>query len=235
LRLLALLVVALLPQAAKQWMLRHAFGYRIGRRVRIGVTIIDAMDCTIGDDVVIGHGNAVVGVRRFVVGDHARIGFLNLFRGGDLIEIGRYAEILRRNEVNSIPDAETVNDADPSVRIGAGAVITDGHRIDFTDRVDIGRRAIIGGRNSSLWTHNRQRTAPVSIGDFAYAGSEIRMTPGSAIPPRSIVGVGSVVVDRLVEQETLIAGVPAKIVKALSEHDRYLVDRKTRNDLPDDV
>lgn len=232
---MALGAVALLPQRAKQWILRSFFHYRIGRAVRIGVSIIDAAECAIGDGTVIGHGNAVIGVDRFVVGDHVRIGFLNLFRGGDAIEIGRYAEIIRRNEINSIPDAETVNVADPSVSIGAGAVITDGHRIDFTDRVTIGRRAIIGGRSSSIWTHNRQRTAPVSVGDFAYAGSEIRMTPGSAIPARSIVGVGSVVVDHLDEEDTLIAGVPAKVVKPLSEHDRYLVERKTRSDLPDDV
>jgi acetyltransferase-like isoleucine patch superfamily enzyme len=115
-------------------------------------------------------------------------------------------------------------------------VITDGHRIDFTDRVEIGRRAIIGGRNSSLWTHNRQRTAPLRVGEFAYVASEIRMTPGAAVPARSIVGVGSVVVDDLAEHVgTLIAGVPAKVLKPLSEHDQSLVERKTRADLPDDV
>lgn len=234
-RLVLLVAVALLPQGLKQLAYRHLFGYRIGKDVRIGVSLLDAGDCEIGDHTVIGHGNAVIGVERFVAGDHVRIGFLNLFRGGRSIEIGRYAEIVRRNEINSILDADPVNETDPSITIGAGSVITDGHRIDFTDRVTIGRRVIIGGRNSSLWTHNRQRTAPVSIGDFAYAGSEIRMTPGSAIPARSIVGVGSVVVDDLSEPETLIAGVPAKVVKSLSEHDRYLVERKTRSDLPDDV
>src|SRR5437660_8831530 len=48
----------------------------------------------------------------------------------------------------------------------SGSVVTAGHKIDFTDRVTIGRRTIIGGRNSSLWTHNRQRTLPVEIGEL---------------------------------------------------------------------
>jgi hypothetical protein len=33
----------------------------------------------------------------------------------------------------------------------------------------------------------------------------------------------------------LIAGVPAKVVKDLDEEDQFLIQRKTREDLPDDV
>jgi hypothetical protein len=33
----------------------------------------------------------------------------------------------------------------------------------------------------------------------------------------------------------LIAGVPARAVKQLSEGDRFLVENKTRPDLPDDI
>jgi hypothetical protein len=51
-----------------------------------------------------------------------------------------------------------VNEIDPVFLLGDGSIVTTGHKIDFTDRVEIGRRVILGGRNSSLWTHNRQRT-----------------------------------------------------------------------------
>ena len=234
-RLAALAAVAVLPQGAKQWVLRALFGYRIGRGVRIGVSVIDAGLCEIGDGTVIGHGNLVIGVGRFVLGDHVRIGHLNLFRGGDEITIGRYAELLRRNELNSIPQPDVVTKTDPRLVIGPGAVITDGHRLDFTDRIEIGRRAVIGGRASSLWTHNRQRTAPIRVGELAYVGSEVRMAPGSAIPDHSVVGMGSVVTEAIGDGITLIAGVPARVVKPLSEDDLFLVERKTRNDLPDDV
>jgi hypothetical protein len=33
----------------------------------------------------------------------------------------------------------------------------------------------------------------------------------------------------------LIAGVPAKPIKELSDEDRFLVERKTRIDLPDEI
>jgi len=234
-RLLVLACIALLPSFLKRHCYRLFFGYRIGRRVRIGLSILDAATCEIGDDSQIGHLNLIVGVNNLRIGDHVRIGHLNMIRGGDEVTLGRYSELLRLNEINSIPDPDVVNPVDPRFELGAGSVITTGHKIDFTDRVQIGRRTIIGGRNSSFWTHNRQRTLPISIGDLAYVGSEIRMAPGASIPSRCIVGIGSVVTTELKDEEHLIAGVPAKAVKELHDEDRFLIERKTRLDLPDDI
>jgi len=234
-RLATLACIALLPSFLKRASYRLFFGYRIGKRVRIGLSIIDAKECQIDDDVTIGHLNVVIGVKQLVIADHVRIGHLNIIRGGNEVLLGRYAEIIRMNEINSIPDPEVVNPTDPRFLLGDGSIITTGHKIDFTDRVTIGRRSILGGRNSSLWTHNRQRTRPIDIGSFAYIGSEIRMAPGGALPSRCIVGIGSVITSELTSEGYLIAGVPARPVKELSEEDQFLIERKTRKDLPDDV
>ena len=234
-RLATLALIALLPSFLKRPSYRLLFGYRIGKRVRIGLSIVDARDCIIEDDVVIGHGNAFVGINKLALGDHVRIGHLNIIRGGDEVSLGRYSEIMRMNEINSIPEPDAVNATDPTFLLGAGSIVTTGHKIDFTDRVEIGRRTIIGGRNSSLWTHNRQRTLPIRIGSFAYIGSEIRIAPGGSLPSRCIVGIGSVVTNALTSEGYLIAGVPAKPVKELTEEDQFLVEKKTRKDLPDDV
>jgi acetyltransferase-like isoleucine patch superfamily enzyme len=234
-KLLVLAGLALLPSFLKRPCYRILFGYRIGRRVRIGVSILDAASCEIADDSRIGHLNMIVGVNKLVMGDHVRIGHLNIIRGGDEVVLGRYSELLRLNEINSIPEPEVVNPVDPRFALGEGSVVTTGHKIDFTDRVVIGRRTIIGGRNSSLWTHNRQKTRPITIGDFAYVGSEIRMAPGASIPSRCIVGIGSVITSEVDGEGWLIAGVPAKPIKELDGEDKFLIERKTRQDLPDDV
>ena len=226
---------AVLPSFLKRPSYRLFFGYKIGKRVRIGVSIIDAGECNIDDDVQMGHFNVITRVQKLTIKDHVRIGHLNIIRGGDEVSLGRYCEIIRMNEINSIPDPEVVNKIDPVFVLGDGSVVTTGHKIDFTDRVEIGRRVILGGRNSSLWTHNRQRTLPITIGELVYLGSEIRMAPGSAIPARSIVGIGSVITAALEEEGKLIAGVPAKTVKELSSEDQFLIERKTRPDLPGDV
>ncbi|MBA3286425.1 MAG: hypothetical protein H0U21_00165 [Acidimicrobiia bacterium] len=234
-RLVTHVLVAVLPNAAKLAVYRRIFGFRIGSRVRIGLSVIAARECEIGDDTVIGHGNAVIDVGRLELGDHVRIGSLNLVRGGDVVRIGRWSELLRRNELNSIVDPDPVNPTDPRLLIGPGCVITDGHRLDFTDRIELGERVIVGGRNSSLWTHNRQRTAPIRVGARTYIGSESRLAPGSSVPARSIVALGSVVVGEVAGEESLIGGVPATVLRPLDEHDRDLVDRPTRRDAPESL
>ncbi len=234
-RLLVLAVIALLPSFLKKPIYRLCFGYRIGKGVRIGVSLIDVGSCSIDDDVTIGHLNIFTRIDSLDIGDHVRIGHLNIIRGGQEVAIGRYAEIIRMNEINSIPEPDVVNVTDPRFILGAGSIVTTGHKIDFTDRVQIGKRTILGGRNSSLWTHNRQKTMPILIGSFTYVGSEIRMAPGSAIPSWSIVGMGAVITNALSEANTLIAGVPAKPIKQLSQEDHFLIERKTRLDLPDDI
>lgn len=234
-RLFVLGLVAFLPSFLKRPFYRVFFRYQIGKRVRIGLSIIDAKECKIGDDTKIGHLNVVIGVQKLSLGDNVKIGHVNIIRGGDEVSIGRYAEIIRMNEINSIPNPDVVNPTDPRFTLGDGSVITAGHKIDFTDRVEIGRRTILGGRNSSLWTHNRQRTRPITIGSFAYIGSEIRIAPGGSVPSNCIVGIGSVITSELTDQGFLIAGVPAKSIKELDESDKFLIQRKTRLDLPDDL
>ena len=63
-RLLTLATIAILPSFLKRPLYRLFFRYKIGKRVRIGVSIIDAGDCTIDDDVSIGHFNVVTRVQK---------------------------------------------------------------------------------------------------------------------------------------------------------------------------
>jgi len=235
LRLVVLACIALLPSIFKRPCYRLFFGYQIGKRVRIGLSILHAEKCEIADDVSIGHGNLIIGIKNLSIGDHVRIGHLNIIRGGDEVRLGRYAEIIRMNEINSIPEPDVVVPTDPRFLLGAGSIITTGHKIDFTDLVEIGERTILGGRNSSLWTHNRQRTRTIRIGSLCYIGSEIRIAPGGMIPSRCIVGIGAVITKPLKEENFLIGGVPAKPIKQLEAEDIFLIENKTRPDLPDNL
>ncbi|MEO5678487.1 MAG: hypothetical protein ABIS47_02355, partial [Acidimicrobiales bacterium] len=222
-RLALLAMVAVLPMPLKRLAYRLQ-GFEVARSARVGCSLIDARRCSLGEGVVIGHGNLVVGVGRLELGEHVHVGHLNIVRGGDDVVFERWSEVLRLNVINAIVDPILSGPATPTFRLGAGAVITAGHKIDFTDRVDIGRRAIIGGRGSSLWTHNRQQTGPLSVGEQAYLGSDCRMAPGSSVAPRSVVGMGAVVVGPLDQPEWLYGGVPAKPLKPLGEHDLVLVE-----------
>jgi len=234
-RLLLKAIIAFFPSSIKRFCYRHLFGYKIGKRVRIGLSIIDTSTCEIDDDVQIGHFNLLLGTQKLSIGDHARIGHLNIIRGGDEVRLGRYSEIIRLNEINSIPEPDVVNETDPRFILGDGAVVVASHKIDFTDRVELGKRVIVGGGNCSFWTHNRQMTEPIVVGDYSYLGSEIRLTPGCVIPPKCIVGIGAVITKKFEGEYKLIAGVPAKVTKDLDDDGRFLTEYKTRADLPADI
>jgi probable biosynthetic protein (TIGR04098 family) len=229
-----LVVAALLPGPLKRALLRACFGYRIGRGVRIGLAYLDCRELSLEDGATVAHGVAFVRCGRVRVGRQAFVGPLNLLRGGERIELGDYAQLLRLNVVNAIPDHDCVGQPDSSFLLGHGAVITSGHRIDFTDRVSIGRCSMLAGRGSTLWTHNRRRSKPVSIGDYCYVGSEVRMAPGAAIPDCCLVGIGAVVTAALADGGTLIAGSPARPQRRLGPDDAETLFGKTRPDLPDE-
>jgi acetyltransferase-like isoleucine patch superfamily enzyme len=216
-RLLILALIAFLPSFLKRLCYRLFFGYKIGKNVKIGLTLLDAKECEIDSDVTIGHLNVLIGIKKLSIGDHSRIGHLNIIRGGDEVRLGRYTEILRLNEINAIPEPIAVNEVDSRFILGDGSIITTSHKIDFTDRVEFGKRVILGGR------------------DYSYIGSEIRIVPGGEIPPKCIVGIGAVITRKFEEEYKLIAGVPAKAVKDLDEDGKFLTTFKTRPDLPDDI
>ncbi len=216
-RTVVLLAVALLPQRPKRWAYRRLFGYRIAPSAVIGLSLIDVESFEMSEGASIGHGNLFVETRNVRVGRGARIGHANIFRGGEEIALGPGCEVLRLNVVNSIVDPEVTNPTEPRFFLGERATVTEGHKIDFTDRVEIGAGTILAGRHSSLWTHTRQQTRPIRIGSACYVGSEVRIGSGVVIPDRSVVGMGAVVVEGFDREGTLIAGIPARVVKELDE------------------
>ena len=235
LRLAALAGVGLLPGFLKKPLYRLLFGYRIGRGVRIGIVLLDAARVDLGEGTHIGHFNIITRVGELVTGRQARIEVLNIIRGGERVSLGDYAMVMRLNVLNAIPDHDCTTVPVSRLAIGDGAVIVSGHRIDFTDRVTIGRNVIVGGRNSSFWTHNRQQTAPIEIGDFCYIGSEVRLAPGARLAERCILALGSVLAGPIDTPGSLVGGVPAKVIRPLTPEDEVLIRRKARRDAPDDL
>jgi acetyltransferase-like isoleucine patch superfamily enzyme len=235
LRLAMLLAAAILPGPLKRSVYRWIFGYQIGRQVRIGFAVLDCARLSVGDHSSISHGVVFLRCGEVRIGAHVKIGPCNIFRGGESIELSDYCQLLRLNAINAIPDHDCVNAPQSFFTLGYGSVVTAEHRIDFTDRVTIGRCTTIAGRNSSIWTHNRRTGSSVVIGDFCYVGSEVRIAPGVHIGDCCIVGLGAVVTRGSIEPHWLIGGVPARPVRQLRTEDYELIFTKTRPDLPDQV
>jgi len=229
-----LVLAGLAPGPIARVLYRVAFGYRIDRTARIGFAYLDCERLSIGPETVIDHGVVFTRCGDVSIGLGTRIGPMNLFRGGTRIALGEYVTILRLNIFNAIPDHECVGAPDSSISLGRGAVVTQEHRLDFTDRITIGRAAIIAGRGTSMWTHNRRKSGTVEIGEYTYIGSESRLGPGSHVGRCCIVGMGAVVIKRFEEPYQLLAGVPVAKRRALTPDDYGTIFLRTRTDLPDD-
>jgi acetyltransferase-like isoleucine patch superfamily enzyme len=234
LRTAAHAVVALLPQAIKKPIYRHVFGFSIAADASIGVSLLDVDHLDVRSGAKIGHGNLLTRVGEVRLGEQAVIGELNVLRGGDLISLGAHSTVMRFNVLNSIPDNDAEGPTDPRLLLGDGSFVVSGHRLDFTDRISIGKNVILAGRGSSLWTHNRQATKPIEIGDFCYLGSDVRLAPGARLRDLSILGMGAVLTGEGASRSVL-GGVPAKLIRAIDADDERTLLKKTKPDIPKDL
>ena len=230
-RLIIALLLVPFPSFLKVWAYRIIFGYKIGRQVKIGLSAIVADKCTIGDRSRIGHFNLFYRNQDLRIGSDVIVGFANRVFGGKVVDIGDKCHIFRFNEINSILDPLVLGDFDPRLELGEGSVITVNHKIDFTDKVTFGPSVVFAGRNSNIWTHNRQKTAPVSIGRNCYVGSNVQFVAGSSIGEYCVLALGSVVTKKIAGEWQIVAGMPAKAVKPLDEDSKVLVTYPTRPDL----
>lgn len=112
------------------------------------------------------------------------------------------------------------------LNIGNGTHIGDNTILDIADDIKIGNDVAIGP-NCTLYTHDHDyknknlpawkgdiETKPIIIDDGAWVGSNVTVLPGVHIGKRAVVAAGSVVTKN-VEPNSLIGGIPAKLIKAI--------------------
>ena len=231
LRLVVALLLVPFPSFIKKAVYRLFFGYRFGRGVKIGLSAIAVDSCMIGERTRIGHFNIFYRTKDLRIGADVIVGVGNRILGGDRVNIGDRCQIFRFNEINSILDPLSLDEFEPVLEVGAGSVITVNHKIDFTDRVEFGENVVFAGRNSNIWTHNRQKAGPVSIGRNCYVGANVQFVANTSVGDYCVVGLGSVVTKKIEGDWSIVAGMPATLVKPLDEDSKVLVTYPTRPDL----
>jgi acetyltransferase-like isoleucine patch superfamily enzyme len=211
-RKLLSLTVVVFPLALKVGVYRRVFGYKIGRRVKIGLSWINVEKLEIGDYVMIGNFNRFKSIPSVRIGDHTRIGLGNTFTSTtEFTNPQRIA--LRGNR--------------PELIIGCHCGISMLHYFDVQDTFTIGSFTTIAGTGSVFFTHYldvlnaKQMTRPITIGDYCMVGSNARFVPGAGVANCSVVGMGAVLTKLVTETHVMIGGNPAVIVRRLPEDAAY--------------
>ncbi|GEO78056.1 galactoside O-acetyltransferase [Companilactobacillus mindensis DSM 14500] len=105
-----------------------------------------------------------------------------------------------------------------NVYINNGSMFTDMGGIYLDDNVLIGPNVTIVSVNHQMQPNNRRNLVlkPVHIEKNAWLGAGVIVTPGVTIGENAVVGAGAVVTHD-VAKNTVVAGVPAKIIKKIEE------------------
>lgn len=126
--------------------------------------------------------------------------------------------------VSTVATLELVAETGGTLDIGPRTLVNFGCSLVAFDRVTIGERCLIGPYCMIMDTpfHHVEperrldppSAAPITIGDNVWLGARVIVMPGVTVGRDSVVGAGSVVTHD-VPPRTLVAGVPARVVREL--------------------
>ena len=201
-----------LPWPLRRWVLSTVFGYRLDRTSHIGV--------------------AWIFPKELVMQPHSRIGHFTVCKGLELLHMGSHASIGRANWITGYPSGSSQHfvhqpERLPCLIMGDHTSITHRHLIDCTNSVSIGSFTTVAGFRSQILTHsidlenNRQSSAPITIGDYCFIGTDCVLLGGSSLPDRSVLGAKSLLNKQYECKSWLYAGTPARPVKELERELAY--------------
>ena len=210
-RFLIAAVALLFPWRIRRWLLIRGLGYQIDPTARIGLAWV------LPETLFMGPGSQVAA--------------LTVIKSVGHVSLGADATIGRGNWITGYPPNGASFQSQPDRRseliMGPSSAVTHRHIIDCTGGVEIGAFTIVAGYRSQFLTHSvnfaecRQQSGSVKIGAYCFVGTNCVLLPGARVPDRSVVGAMSLLNKSFEECGSLLAGVPARRIKALPEDWAY--------------
>ena len=197
-RLLLAYLIALTPtNQIRVFLYRHIFGYYIDQ-CKIGWSTVIVVDSAKFTKCQIGRNNKFVGPIKVIIKNDSIIGNNNIFNCGWWV---RDEQFKKANYARSL-------------EIGKNTLISNNHYFDVVGSFILADASWIAGRGSQFWTHGAgvvERN--IYIGKHSYIGSAVRFAPGSSIGNNTLVGLGSVLTKEFNDENVIIAGQPATVLK----------------------
>ena len=207
-----MLLSVLLPWSIRRGFLEKQFGFTLHPTSRIGLSWVFP--------------------ERLVMEAHTSIGDLTVCKNLALVHLREHAVIGRGNWITGFPLGPSPHFAEetdrrPELIVGEHSAITHRHLIDCTNRITIGKFTTVAGFQSQMLTHsidveqNRQRSAPIHIGDYCFLGTNCVLLGGSALPDFCVLGAKSLLNKAFIETHRLYGGVPARELQSLPRDYAY--------------
>lgn len=165
----------------------------------------------------------IFNVQELELEDNARIGFGTVVRNMVSVRISRDAAVGQWNWISS--DRRLANEHNKATAgvffAGEHSSVISRHHIDCSGGVHIAEFTVVAGYGTTILSHEIdfwgpvQQTREVRIGRACFIGTGATITAGVTIVNHVVIGAGSVVVNDLMEPESLYAGVPAVRKRAM--------------------
>jgi acetyltransferase-like isoleucine patch superfamily enzyme len=205
-RTVAAVLISLAPfNGLRVALYRNVMGYSLGADTRIGpLTIISCESFRAGKGLRLGRNNKFVGPMLVDIGESVIIGRFNSFSCGS----------------STLDPAKAHMNYSRSIFLGNRVLINDNHYFDVYGSINIGEGTWIAGAGSQFWTHGASvMDRDIKIGPGCYVGSAVRFAPGSSIGNGCVLGLSSVVVARIEENDAVLGGFPARKIRDIGVED----------------
>jgi acetyltransferase-like isoleucine patch superfamily enzyme len=167
------------------------------------------------------HSNLFVNMSALSIGEKARIRPWNVFRSISVI-MEQNSEIGSWNWVTGAIEFRGNSDDSLTFILREGAQVTSRHYLDCSGGLELGKFALVAGVRSTFFSHqidvgiNKQTIEKINIGNYSLIGSNSKILPGAKIGSFSMVGMGAVITGKKYPNNSLIAGVPAVVIKKIA-------------------
>lgn len=206
-------LIIFLPWSLRRKLLNRFWGYKIHPKAKLGLSYIYPKYLVMDEGAKIDHLSVAVNLDKITLGKNSSIGRSNWITGFTTSSDSLHFKHQKNRK--------------PELVIGVNSAITKHHHIDCTNTITIGDFVTIAGYNSQLLTHsinvyeNRQDSAPITIGDYCFVGTNVSILGGSHLPAYSVLGAKSLLNKKFKEEWSLYAGVSAKYIKEIDKEAKY--------------
>lgn len=196
------------------------WGIWIGPKSFIGANVKLGRGCRLGTRVLIGDGSILY--ENSFVGNHVSLGKDVTIGAGALVanaSVGNGSHIEKGVIFTGFTNGE--------VLIGCHTYVGINNVIDWSGGVKIGNYVHIAGPSTALWTHTSvnqallgdelqekrfTRLGSIGIADFVWIGGNCTLYPNVEIGTHVVV-VPNTVVNKSVENNSMVGGCPAKLIR----------------------
>lgn len=211
------IITTLMPWPIRRYLLQKFYGFEIDASARIGLSWVFP--------------------KKLIMGAHTRIDHFTVAVNLDLIQIDTHATIGRNNWITGFPtQTDSLHfkhqlDRKAELILGESSAITKNHHMDCTNTIKIGKFSTIAGYNSQFLTHsinvidNIQDSAPITIGDYTFVGTNSVILNGAVLPSYAVLGAKSLLNKKFENEWTLYGGVPAKALSDIPKTAKYFLRR----------